>query len=488
MFARFIPFYSRFILLLLAVGFYLCLGAQQVVWANKNNLDKKTNFTKVIGQNQHGVFVLKHKNSSFKKYFIVEHFDKKMNLLRNKMFKINNAQLEKIIVNNDGFVFFVKNFDKNNVKRLSMHFVDSSLNEIKKIDIHQTGINAFTPLYKIYYNTDKTLYMIASVSDSANQSVLQYHLVKNQDIQVQGRFILPYAFDELYIGDGCIDNSGQLFFLISQSQKFKSKNASDFFHYVMAFNPYTLNFQSQLINNEKTYLSNYQLVYNYQTNKVQACGFYGENYEDENLGYFIISILPTTLKPEHIVFKQIERSIVAQIIGVKSESKGENLNKFDIKKMIPKANGGLIMISERAFVTTQSDIFYINGVPQSSYAKIFNNDEVLIISLDSLFQPQWTDVVNKTQSSINDGGFYNGIITMVNDDEFNILYNDRISANADIVQISYNEFGRMTKKIILNNDQYYALLIPAESKQVNANSIVIPVNQNRDFTYIKLIY
>jgi hypothetical protein len=77
---------------------------------------------------------------------------------------------------------------------------------------------------------------------------------------------------------------------------------------------------------------------------------------------------------------------------------------------------------------------------------------------------------------------------MVNDDEFNILYNDRISANADIVQISYNEFGRMTKKIILNNDQYYALLIPAESRQVNANSIVIPVNQNRDFTYIKLIY
>jgi hypothetical protein len=256
----------------------------------------------------------------------------------------------------------------------------------------------------------------------------------------------------------------------------------------MAFNPYTLNFQSQLINNEKTYLSNYQLVFNYQTNKVQACGFYGENYEDENLGYFIISILPNTLKPEHIVFKQIERSIVAQIIGVKSESKGENLNKFDIKKMIPKANGGLVMISERAFVTTQSDIFYINGVPQSSYAKIFNNDEVLILSLDSLFQPQWTVVVNKTQSSINDGGFYNGIITMVNDDEFNILYNDRISANADIVQISYNEFGRMTKKIILNNDQYYALLIPAESRQVNANSIVIPVNQNRDFTYIKLIY
>lgn len=488
MFGTVTSIFSRLFILLLSFGFYQYATAQQVVWANKNNLDKRTNFTKVVGQNKHGVFVLKHKNSTFKKYFIVEHFDKKMNLLRNKMFKINNAQLEKIIVNNDGFVFFVKNFDKNNIKRLSMHFVDSSLNEIKKIDIHQTGINAFTPLYKIYHNTDKSLYMLAVISDSSNQSVLQYHLIKNKELIIKGAYKMPYLYDEMYIGDGCIDNNGQLFFLISQSQKFKSKNASDFFHYVFAINPFKTIAQTLLINNEKTFLSNYQLMYNYQTDRVHACGFYGEKYEDENKGYFVISIHPETLKAEQIVFNEIERTVVAQIIGVKNETKGENLNKFDIKKIIPKANGGIVIISERAFVTTQSDIFYINGVPQSSYARIFNNDEVLIISLDSTFRPQWTDVVNKNQSSINDGGFYNGIITMVNDEEFNILYNDRISANADIVQISYNEFGRQSKKIILNSDQYYALIIPAESKQVNANSVVIPVNQNKDFTYIKLIY
>jgi cellulose biosynthesis protein BcsQ len=151
-------------------------------------------------------------------------------------------------------------------------------------------------------------------------------------------------------------------------------------------------------------------------------------------------------------------------------------------------DGGILAICERMFITTQSDIFYVNGIPQSTYARIFNNDEVLVLDLDSNGNTNWFDIVNKNQSSINDGGYYNGIVIMVNDAEINILYNDRLSANADIIQVSYNSNGEHSKKILLNNDQFYALLIPSEYNQVTANSIVLPINQNRDFTFIKLLY
>jgi hypothetical protein len=77
---------------------------------------------------------------------------------------------------------------------------------------------------------------------------------------------------------------------------------------------------------------------------------------------------------------------------------------------------------------------------------------------------------------------------MVNEDKVSLLYNDKLNANADIIQITYDADGQHTKKILLNNDQYYALVIPGESSQVTSNSIVIPINQNRDFTYIKLLY
>jgi hypothetical protein len=77
---------------------------------------------------------------------------------------------------------------------------------------------------------------------------------------------------------------------------------------------------------------------------------------------------------------------------------------------------------------------------------------------------------------------------MINNAQINILYNDRLSANADIIQVTYNENGEHSKKILINNEQFYAKVIPIESNQVSANSIVLPINQNRDFTYIKLLY
>jgi hypothetical protein len=470
---------------------FLCLSsisAQDIIWANKNNIDKRTNFTKVIGQNKHGVFVLKHKNSSFKKYFIVEQFDKRMNLLRSKTFKINNAQLEKILVQNDGLIYFIKVFDKNNQKKIMMNTIDSTLNEKNDIELISKESMRNNATIKIYYNTSRSKILVNSFSESNNNIILNYYLIESKQVVVKGEIVIKHKYSELYIGEGLIDENGNLHQLYTQSDKFKSKNSTDFYHYLYSLNIRNNSYTERLINDRNTFISNYQLSENEETNEITAVGFYGNKYEDENKGYFFIKIDASNHQIKENRFIEIDRSIVTQIIGIKNEQKGESINKFSIKKTIPKMDGGLILISERSFVTTQSDIFYINGVPQSSYARIFNNDEVLVLSLNSNGQIDWHQIVNKNQSSINDGGYYNGIIVMVNDLEFNILYNDRLSANADVIQVTFNEKGETSKKVLLNNEQYYALLIPSEHKQVNANSVVIPINQNRDYTYIKLIY
>lgn len=470
---------------------FLCsssLSAQDIIWANKNNIDKRTNFTKVIGQNKHGIYVLKHKNSSFKKYFIVEQFDKRMNLLRSKTFKINNAQLEKIVVQNDGLIVFTKVYEKNNSKKLMMNTIDSNL--IEKNGVLLVGEQAMgnNSIIRIYYNKTRSKLLVNVFAEKGNNMILNYYLIESNLLTHSGQTNLNFKYSDLYIGEGIIDEQGNLHQLLSQSDKFKSKNAADFFHFLYSLNTKTNVANERLINDRNTFISNYQLIDNDVSNEVIAIGFYGNRYEDENKGYFYVKIDSKTHQLKENQFIEIDRAIVSQIIGLKNEQKGESINKFTIKKLIPKIDGGLIVISERAFVTTQSDIFYVNGVPQSSYARIFNNDEVLIFSLNTQGQTEWHHIINKNQSSINDGGYYNGIIVMVNDADFNILYNDRLSVNADIIQVTFNEKGETSKKVLLNNEQYFALLIPSEYKQVNANSVVIPINQNRDYTYIKLIY
>jgi hypothetical protein len=433
--------------------------------------------------------VLKHKNSSFRRYFILEHFDKKMNLLKSKTFKIPSAELEKIVVHKKGITFFTKEYGKGNSHKLSMQTIDSAFNEQPPRTIATSqDFNDESVGFRIEYNTAKDRFLIWYMLENAGKTSLRYHLVSHTETLREGQVLIAQPLPELYVGDAAVDDQGNLFLIYSQSSKFKSKSAEDFHHYLFGLNIFSGLTMEKLINNNETFITGYKLSYNSIHNNICAFGLFGTRDEEDNKGYFALTINCSNFEVSSSLFNDINRKTVSDIIGVKAEQKGENLNKFKIKKLVPKANGGMLVISERSFVTTQSDIFYVNNIPQSSYAKIFNNDEVLILSLDSSGNTEWTEVVFKNQSSINDGGFYNGIIVMVNDDNFSILYNDRLSANADIIQVTYKHTGEHSKKILINNEQYYALLIPSEYSQVSNNSMVVPINQNRDYTYIKLLY
>jgi hypothetical protein len=478
-----------FLVTLLAYSASQNCFSQQILWANKNNLDKKTDFTKVIGQNKFGVYVLKHRNSSFRRYFILEYFDKRMNLLKSKTFKIPNSELEKIVVTPYNIIAFSKEYSKGNLSRLFYQTIDSNFN----ISEASTIVNFTNPELemsdlRIEYNSNKDKFLVWYLSGENETTNLISFILQNKQIKSNPIPSIQSKIENLFIGDALIDDSGNLYLIYSKSEKFKSKLAADFEHRLLAYN---ISSNSKIdigLNDENTFFSGYKLTYNKPLMEVNAFGLTGVTDEDENKGYFSIKISCLNFAIKSKLNNDFDRKLVSQVLGLKNEQKGEQLNKFKIKKLIPKLDGGMLAICERMFITTQSDIFYVNGIPQSTYARIFNNDEVLVLDLDSNGNTNWFDIVNKNQSSINDGGYYNGIVIMVNDAEINILYNDRLSANADIIQISYNSNGEHSKKILLNNDQFYALLIPSEYNQVTANSIVLPINQNRDFTFIKLLY
>lgn len=463
--------------------------AQQIIWANKNKLDKRTDFTKVIGQNRFGVYVLKHKNSNFRRYYILEHFDKKMNLLKSKTFRIPNAELEKIVVHSGGITVFTREYIKGRFSRLLWQNIDSAMNEsAAKVVFGSSGNESEISNIRIEYSLNRDKFLLWYLMEENEKTRLYFHLLSRTGKIREGSAVIDRKTSDLFIGDALTDDSGNLFVLYTQSSKFKSKLSSDFEHHLLAINTSSLKEKDLLINNPETFFSSYKLSFNPDFQTVTAFGLTGQTDEDDNKGYFTIRLRCRDFSVISNEFTDIDRKMVAQVIGIKNEQKGEALNKFKIKKLIPKTDGGLMAICERMFITTQSEIFYVNGIPQSSYARIFNNDEVMILNLDSNGVPLWSDIISKNQSSVNDGGYFNGIVIMVNDDEVLILYNDKISANADIIQITYKEDGSHSKKILMNNEQFYALVIPSEYNQVSANSIVIPVTQNRDYTYIKLLY
>ena len=213
-----------FIIALLAYTASQNCFSQQILWANKNNLDKKTDFTKVIGQNKFGVYVLKHRNSSFRRYFIVEHFDKRMNLLKSKSFKIPNSELEKIVVTPNNIIAFSKEYSKGHLSRLFYQTIDSNFN----VSEASTIVNFTDPELemsdlRIEYNSNKDKFLIWYLSSDNESSNLNSFIIQNR--QIRPNFIpsIPYKLDNLFIGDALIDDTGNLYLIYSKSEKYKNR-------------------------------------------------------------------------------------------------------------------------------------------------------------------------------------------------------------------------------------------------------------------------
>lgn len=412
-----------------------------------------------------------------------------MNLIKSKTFKIPGGELEKIIVTKDKVIYYTKTAGKGFSFKLTMSSIDSAMNESSITDIAKSeDFDHQNVSFNIDYNKKKNIFLVWYLVEAGNATKLFYHLCDSRGIIRNGIRNMEMKTGEIFISETCLDDSGNFYFINSLTSRYKSKNAEDFKHYFSALKLSENRLITELINNQKTFISSYKLTYNEISGMVNVFGLYGEQDEEENTGFFNINFDTRKFEIYNSVFNTFDRKLVAGIIGVKNEQKGENLSKFKIKKAIARTDSGVLIIAERIFITTQSDIFYVNGIPQSSYARIYNNDEVILLSLDIQGNVVWQDFIQKNQASVNDGGYYNSIVVMVNEDKINIMYNDRLNANADIIQVTYMANGSHNKKILLNNDQYFALVIPNEYNQVTTNSLVIPVNQNREFTYIKLVY
>ena len=465
------------------------MTGQEILWAKNNNQSKSTDYTRVVGQNKYGVYVLKHKNRALRKYFIIEQFDHRLQLKKTKVFKLPNGELERVVVTQQQVQYLYKTYNKGRLNKLLLNVIDSNLNEGNPISLYEFAEDAYD-ISDFHVQLDKfnDKLCVWFLKDSMQQTLLQYSVIQEAKTLYRGKGIIKKPFEQLYVGDSEMDSSGNLYAIITHAIDVKSKSATDFSHYTVCVNTKQADLKLETLNNNSSFISAYQLAYNPAKHCMHMAYLGGYADEDDNQFYGTKTIDCKSFSTVYQSINPIDRKMVSQIMGAKYEKNGDNLNKFKIKKLIPKADMGCVLICERMFITTQSDVFYVNGVPQSTYARIFNNDEVLVFSIKADGSEEWSNIITKNQTSINDGGYYNGIVVMVNEHDFHILYNDRISANSDIIQVSFKPNGLFTKKIVLNNEQYYAMVIPSEYSQVSGNSMVLPINQNRDFTYIKLIY
>ena len=161
---------------------------------------------------------------------------------------------------------------------------------------------------------------------------------------------------------------------------------------------------------------------------------------------------------------------------------------FSLKTCVPQSDGGLLIIAEQKDISSESDIYIINGISQSTAKNIYKFNEILSLSYDNEYHPQWRQRITKNQITINDGGYFSSAALFVNKKYTQLLYNDQFRNSGEVVQYTMYNTGQTNSQKLIKTELDYLAIIPDGAKQVSSNTLIVPTYKNRRFSLLKLIY
>ncbi len=165
-----------------------------------------------------------------------------------------------------------------------------------------------------------------------------------------------------------------------------------------------------------------------------------------------------------------------------------------VNRIVPRSDGGLLLIAECFYIEKQAYNSYSSGIqgvapqPTTVFRNIYNYDEILVFSIEPNASIDWWQVITKNQNSVNDEGYNLSIASLVKKDKVYIFYNLNYHNSNEILEYSINSNGKMKNKILFKSTNYYIDFAPRQCHQIATGSMLIPLIKDRKFNLLKLTY
>ncbi len=183
-------------------------------------------------------------------------------------------------------------------------------------------------------------------------------------------------------------------------------------------------------------------------------------------------------------------------------------NDYFMKRIVPKKDGGYLVISESEFTTSRGSAFsrsdYLYGPmspidyyspyynPYSPYNRYgmgtvnrYSAESILVLSFDKNSNMEWSNVIPKSQFDDESSALLS-YQTMNTGGELHFLYNQVDKRTMLLTDQSISADGKITRLPTFHNlDKGYTFM-PRIGKQVSSNQIVIPCQYRNYLCFAKI--
>jgi hypothetical protein len=467
-----------------------------VEWSNQQKLKSKTNYTEILGENASGYFLVRSKNADLAKEVLIEKYRSNLGLENTvELDQPYNSFIEKIIVQDDGLLVFAS---KRNDSLPKIDIICWKLNNqlgkqstAKIVTQVDAGLFKNNGTISIEISDDRKSYCAFYCTDGMEKNTSILNIVGLDiaaNVTYSKTFSVPASPDIVTTTRVICDNNSNAYVLLHYpiTSLRKHKESDNYFLY--AYYRQLDKTLEYAIRDDSTYINTVDMVLNHTTNQITVAGLY--NYQNNNYvtGTFMYTINIESTLMQTKSYEPLRPAFVNKVLTGMITQGAKQLSDLRIRKLIARTDGGVTFVTEKVYETRQTYTYYANGFPQTASRVTYNYDEIVVLSNNANGKTEFNDYIKKSQTSLNDGGYYSSFVLLNTNDKLSFIYNSSSGEDGDVMITNINPLGQVDTRILIKSLSYYVQLMPLESKQINNSSTLICTLKDRRFTLMKLTY
>ncbi|MBK7886191.1 MAG: hypothetical protein IPJ86_02475 [Bacteroidetes bacterium] len=484
--------------LFIAVNGMRC-AAQSIQISPENIDDNGLDYAKVIGQDESGIYLLMSNLSlesgrdrfglKTRKYELSFYtYDLQRKWKKDPVPDPSSGTLENIaFFNNTTVIITSEQIRANNTCNLYIEVINAKGESIVKGRKVYTGnINKVADLAKPkgLISPDKRSLGIA-MEESRNGEIIIHYCSIDENYQPlrQLQTKVSYSDKDAALSEFAISNQQDLFFLcfrkeIVNEEKSKLRRFSLFMvsNTDGRMNEYPFNAMDQQ-------MTEAALVIDKINNQAIVTGFYADktSFAGASLLYGTLSVI----RPEKLEVKigRLTNDAQLKFVGQRNTGGGVSLFKYPIQRVIPRSDGGSLVIAEAAYLSEYS--FYDYFTQTFNRRVEFHYDNILALSVNANGTIHWSQLIQKDQTSMDDEGLYSSCNIVLSPEELIVIFNKDIGRNNEIVGHAINARGQLTIRTFSKKSDSISIL-PRAGKQVDENTIIVPAVTKKRLFLVKI--
>jgi len=338
-----------------------------------------------------------------------------------------------------------------------------------------------TPYYLIYKyelsagRIDKLFLSVMNVESQIQQ--------KN-DINLPDDGYSPVLISEM------ITDEGQPIFLF-ENDEFNCKKDKTANQYTFIFPKNGNTWVSANINGGDYCLDEMNYALDVMNNRITAISFLKEDSKDYMVGYKYMTI-DINSAGIGINFNYLfPPETLDEIAGLTKEKSIKNLPVYQISTIIPRVDGGALMVAEY-YDKTVENYEYTNYDPYYGYrtssrqVEFYEYDDILLFSIQADGSPSWNNVIRKKQLSREDRGVNSSYAIIKGKERLIFIFNEDIEQNSNVLQYEVTADGTLDRKSLFNANQQEVQIRPLSAEQISSTEIIIPSIYKKNLAFVKL--